>query len=80
MMCGERRDYNHPLYAAAEREYAATATISDGWQEKMQRQIGFELLSVFKGASTEAIDDAVERMMSLLNHPASLPSPPGVLG
>jgi hypothetical protein len=34
--------------------------------EQLRRQLGFELLSVFKGATTEAIDDAVSRILWVL--------------
>lgn len=33
--------------------------------DMVERQIGFELLSIFKGASAESIDDAVERVLAL---------------
>lgn len=33
--------------------------------QTVQRQIGFELLSIFKGATTESIDEAVDRVMAL---------------
>lgn len=35
----------------------------------LRRQLGFELLSVFKGARVEAVDDAVDRILTALRHP-----------
>jgi hypothetical protein len=33
--------------------------------DELERQIGFELLSIFKGAPTESIDEAVARVLSV---------------